>query len=370
MIETPLVIFFMLIIVILIDKIINKNKNNKYIENFLETTEEPNKLFKVTRPFVNVYDNFGNQLNVTLLSRPFYAASHYEDYKKIKDKFLVLGISSYQEFPNEPKNPKDGYSNSNQYNYIKWVNMCEGWLHCFRDPDEFLPKQMNKILLSESDFTDCNINKPDTTVEKKYDFIYICHRDDLNDCSTNEWVAFNKNLSLAEKCFSILCKKKKYKGLLVGRGGCKLPEGCDEYIDTTNKLDYWTMIKKYDEAKFIFLPNLSDASPRVLTEALCHNIPCLVNEKLVGGWKYVTPETGEFFTDENDFEFKLEKIINNLNNYKPREYFVKNYGIINAGVKFKNFVYDIFGDRINIPKEKVTYLTMEFEKKDYKKCEY
>ena len=60
--------------------------------------------------------------------------------------------------------------------------MCDGWLHCFRDKDKYLPKTMNSLLLSESDFIDCQINKPDPT-EKKYDFIYICHRDDNNDCS-------------------------------------------------------------------------------------------------------------------------------------------------------------------------------------------
>ena len=128
-----------------------------------------------------MYDNKGNQINVTLLSRPFYDDSHYKDYEKIKDKFLILGISSYQEFPDEPENPKDGFNSENKYKYIKWVNMCDGWLHCFRNPDDFIPKNMKKALISESDFTDCTISKPNPTITKKYDFIYICHRDDDSD---------------------------------------------------------------------------------------------------------------------------------------------------------------------------------------------
>ena len=123
-----------------------------------------------------------------------------------------------------------------------------------------------------------------------------------------------------------MCKKYSYKGLLIGRSGCKLPDGCDSTkLVTTSKLDCWEMLKKYSECKFIFIPNVSDASPRVLTEALCHNLPCLVNKNIVGGWKYVTEETGEFFTDENDFCEKLEKLMSNINKYTPRKHFINNF---------------------------------------------
>jgi hypothetical protein len=340
--------------------------HEKSIESFAQN--QSSTLFKVDRPFVNLYDNNGKQLNVTLLSRPFYMDSHYKDYEKIKEKFLILGISSYQEFPNQPKNPKDGFNENNKYEYKKWVNMCDGWLHCFRNPSEYLPKTMKNILLSESDFADCNLHKPNPSIKKKYDFLYVCHRDDKKDCSNKEWVAYNKNLELAEKCFAILCEKYNYKGLLVGRSGCKLPNGCENKLETTDKLDYGEMIKKYDEVKFIFLPNISDASPRVLTEALCHNIPCLVNKNIVGGWKYVTPETGEFFTDENDFPSKLEKIMGNLDKYEPRKHFIANYGIENTGTRLCDFIYDVFGDRVNIDKSTIKYITPDFEKVNYETC--
>ena len=130
---------------------------------------------KIDRPFVNIYDNNGNIINVALLSRPFYSKKHYEDYEKMKKDFFILGISSYQEFPNTPKNPKDNYNvQSNPYNYIEWVNMCDGWLHCFRNKNDYLPKHMKSILLSESDFTDYKTIKPDTSVEKNtISFIFV-----------------------------------------------------------------------------------------------------------------------------------------------------------------------------------------------------
>jgi glycosyltransferase involved in cell wall biosynthesis len=360
-------ILVIIIIVVSVFVILDKSLNLNAFEFF--TNSDNNGLYKVARPFVNVYDDQGNQLNVTLLSRPFFMQSHWDEYDKIKEKFLILGISSYQEFPNQPRNPKDNYNQSNIYDSVTWTNMCEGWLHCFRDQSKYIPKTMKSLLLSESDFADCNLNKPDPTVEKKYDFIYICHRDNSSDCSANEWVAYNKNLDLANECFKIMCEKYNYKGLLVGRAGCSLPKGCNGKLEATEKLDYNVMMKKYDEAKFIFLPNIHDASPRVLTEALCHNIPCLVNENIVGGWKYVTEETGTFFSGTKDFEEKLQYMMNNLNKFTPRKHFLENYGIIKSGEKFRDFVYDIFGDRVNIPRENVKYLTMEFEKKDYKECE-
>lgn len=323
---------------------------------------------KIERPFVNVYDQNGRTLNVALLSRPFYLDKHYEDYKKIKTDFLILGISSYQEFPNQPRNPKDNYNQKNIYDAVKWTNMCEGWLHCFKNKDDYIPKTMDSILLSESDFIDCQVHKPNTTVTKKYDFIYICHRDDEQDCSTDEWVAYNKNLKLANQCFKIMCNKFKLKGLLIGRVGCSLPSGCEKYLDATPKLDYTELMKKYDEVKFIFIPNIHDASPRVLTEALCHNIPCFINQNIVGGWKYVTPETGHLFNSLDDFEPNLQQFLDNMNTYSPRSHFIQNYGIIHSGKKLRDFCVKVFGNRLNVDINTIDYLTLEVEKKNYKHC--
>lgn len=45
---------------------------------------------------------------------------------------------------------------------------------------------------------------------------------------------------------------------------------------------------------------MHDASPRVLVEALCVNTTILVNRHIIGGWKYVVEETGEFFETADD----------------------------------------------------------------------
>ena len=369
-------IIIFICISILICMLIKLNTSPHHKISFFKT----NALVPLNRPFCNIYDNNGNLLNITLLSRPFWLKSQYDDYEtKVKGKFIVFGISSYQEFPNEPINPKDNYNKTtNRYDKDKWLNMCIGWLHCFRNPDYYLPLSMDKINLSESDFCDCSVNKPNPSIKKKYDFMYICHRDDLSDCSVNEWVAFNKNLELAEKCITQVCNKNKnIKGLLIGRFDCNIPQGCSHVqIETTKKLSYNDLQKRYDESKLLFCPNIHDASPRVITEALSHNIPCLVNKNIVGGWKYIiSGETGEFFEDETDFYPQFTKVLSNCKSYKPREYFIKHYGIISSGRKMKNFLYDTIEKqshklniKVNIPKEDIDYICPEFKKINIESC--
>ncbi len=38
----------------------------------------------------------------------------------------------------------------------------------------------------------------------------------------------------------------------------------------------------------------------LLTEALCLDVPVVVNQRILGGWKYVRPETGRFFAGAGD----------------------------------------------------------------------
>ena len=84
--------------------------------------------------------------------------------------------------------------------------------------------------------------------------------------------------------------------------------------------------KELQKARFLFLPNITDASPRVITEAMCYDLRLLINYDIIGGWKYVTPETGEFFHDEFDIEKALEKLTKNMDRYQPRKHFVEKYG--------------------------------------------
>ena len=344
MIITIVLVIFIIVFIILI------NYNECFSELF---TNEPTKMLpEFNNPiFTPLYDNKGNKLNVMLISKPFGADNDYKLYLNNINKYIFIGITSYMEFPFIPSNPLDKYelettsniNNNNTYNLDMYFKICEGWLHCFKDPIKYLPTDKPLALISESDFVNYNITKPDNSIIKEYDFIYNCPK--VNETSScNDWVSFNKNWELALKCLPILCEQFKLKGLLVGRKNCPLPENCKPYLETTGWLDYNEHIKMYKKAKFMFVPNVRDASPRVITEAMASGLPCLLNRNILGGWKYIDEDimkqtTGTFFTDETDIADALKILLANMNKYNPRKYIIENYGPINAGKNLKTFLF-------------------------------
>jgi hypothetical protein len=93
--------------------------------------------------------------------------------------------------------------------------------------------------------------------------------------------------------------------------------------------------------KTILVPNIYDASPRVITEAMCYNMPVLVNENILGGWHNVIPDvTGEFFTDEDTAVKAYEKVMANYSSYTPRDWYMKNRGKEISGAHLAKFLIE------------------------------
>ena len=106
-------------------------------------------------------------------------------------------------------------------------------------------------------------------------------------------------------------------------------------------------------SRFAFVPQMHDASPRVATQALIHNVPLLMNKHISGGWKYVTEQTGEFFHDMSDFRHSLDRILRGTSipgHYTPRAWVRRHFGNENSGERLLDFVQQNFADRVNLPK--------------------
>ena len=132
-------------------------------------------------------------------------------------------------------------------------------------------------------------------------------------------------------------------------------------MELTGFQEYSTFIKNFNKCRFILTCSVEDASPRTMTEAMCFNLPVLLNKNILGGWQYLTEQTGEFFDGDNldTFEPILDKFMKKLNNneYTPREWFIKNYGEYNSGAKLLNFVKSVFKeDDLNIKYDEVKYM--------------
>lgn len=357
------IIFLILIIIGYLTLIRGKPilKINDLVVNPIHLIKPNIETMDMKRPFLNIYDDKGNKINVVFITHPFTRDECIVQYKEAKKKGnLFLGMSSYCEFPAIVSNPHDVLHDPtldawSKYNYYE---LTEGWCHCFREPEQFVTDPLiKKALISESDFAPFDRHKPDPSVTKEYDFIYICLKD--NDKCEEGWQSYNRNWETAQKCLDIMCKKYKLKGLLIGRINCKVPDTCHQMMELTDFLEYSKFIKMYNKSKFIFVPNKSDASPRVLTEAMCFDLPILVNYNIVGGWKYVDEMSGATFKDENDIDKVLEKFLKKVENkeYQSRKHFVDNYGYLNSGKKLLDFVVDcIPSNKLNFDPSSTKYL--------------
>ena len=309
-------------------------------ENFQIFENTPN----VSFPFKNLYDDNYNKLNIILIAAPFREKAHEDLYQSYKDMgFKFCGISSYLSFPDKIENPyEDTYHIKRNHNY---VNMVSSWLHCFREPPKILTEsKIPLLLLTEADLKDYNKYKPTIiSKSKEYDFMYVCLKD--NDKCEPGWQSYNRNWELAKKCLKVLCGKYKLKGLLVGRENCKHSDTYKDYITNIGFLPYDTFQQEMEKCRFLFVPNVSDASPRVITEALCYNMPVLVNYNIFGGWHNVIPGvTGEFFVNEIDISKSIEVMLKKINDYSPREWFINNRGIQKSGSQLAQFLIKNYPD--------------------------
>ena len=45
---------------------------------------------------------------------------------------------------------------------------------------------------------------------------------------------------------------------------------------------------------------------------------------------------------------------------------MEKYGLIKSGEKLRDFIFDIFGDKVNISKDKIKYVTPDVKQIDFK----
>ena len=309
----------------------------------------------VNFPFKNLFDENKNPLNIILISAPFREKKHEELYDQYKNQGLAFcGISSYLEFPGHIDNPyEDRFHEERQHDYTK---MTSAWLHCFRQekiPQNLKNSGMPLLLMTEADLKLID-DKPLPPTEKEYDFIYCCLED--NEKCDPGWQSYIRNWELAKKCLEVMCSQFHLRGILVGRKNCEFTDKCNGIVKVTPFLAYDEFQNEMKKCKFLFVPNISDASPRVITEAICYNMPVLVNYNIVGGWhNVISGVTGEFFTNETDIIPELTKITSNYNSYQPRSWFQANRGAKISGKILADFLKNNYS---NLNNKEVQYATV------------
>lgn len=134
-------------------------------------------------------------------------------------------------------------------------------------------------------------------LEKLYDVAY--------SNQGGEWNDWARNWTLAKPSFKALIDETNATVLILGRDLSK-EEDLQPYIASGNIVSHekalWRdFLKLIEQSRSLVTFNVHDASPRVLAEALCMDVPVLINWHILGGWKYATEETGEHFFDTRTF---------------------------------------------------------------------
>jgi len=331
-----LIMFF--VIYCLDKKNINHNKNIELLKKHKS---------EVHFPYRYLQDENNNLLPIVLISAFFREDKErdlYFDY--IKKGIKVVGITAYKSFPRPiTDNSPDTYY-KDTFDYLGNI---KNWFCCFKNHSYYGFNETHNIIdYSESDFYDYDEGP---ILEKKYDFIYVCFNDQDHKCSMDGWNAINRNFKLALACFPIMINEFKLKILVIGRFGCGLKELYGDNIELVDFLPYHEFQKKLKESRFLFIPNVYDASPRTVAEAISKDIPVLMNMNIVCGSKYIHYQTGEFFTDEHDIRLSLRKLLAKKDKISPKNWWKRHYSRKKAGRKFRNFLYKQYPDILGNVKE-------------------
>jgi hypothetical protein len=264
-------------------------------------------------PFLGIQDVHGRDLGWCGFAGPPRYDAHSANYEALaRHKYRFIGWCSHGEFPNG----------------IGETYPCEAWCHCFRDPDARLPSRVPRILLSESDFADASaIKRAREASSGAIASDYVC-------VSLAGWPEPVKNPQLAIRCVWALWRALGLKALfVVGKDSPSydLPPG----TEVRTYIPWGDLQASLAAARFSLFASQIDASPRLITETLCNNRPVVVNAALIGGWKYVTPDTGTFFTSEHDVVQAAALAMATAR--RPYAWFHERFGLHQAG----RMLYDL-----------------------------
>jgi len=303
--------------------------------------------------FRPVRANTGGYVNIILVHSPL---SDKEEalFNKFKDELLFIGIMSLEDFPLPPPNPFSG-----KWPKDKFVGMFPGFLNMYREPENIFPSHVKVLDMSQSDFSLPGHHAP---LPKKWDFTISGSDQDIGDAMVSDcvgWSMFAKNWSFAKQAFEVMCREFDMTGVLVatkdkqGVKRCAIPESCEGKLLQTTYLGQDEFFSYVRQSRFLFLPQVHDASPRVASQALALDVPLLMNKNIIGGWKYVNEKTGEFFNDLSDIRDSIRRLQKNIASggvYEPRKWVSANYGDNIAGAKFFKWIDEDFKDRVKLPK--------------------
>jgi hypothetical protein len=152
----------------------------------------------------------------------------------------------------------------------------------------------------------------------------------------NQANILRKNWPLARPCVIRFAEELGLRGVLVGLEDVE-DAPVHPLLDLMPKLAWPDFLHVLLQSRMAFFPNSWDPSPVVIAQALCLDVPILVNQHILGGWQYVAPATGRFFDGEDDAVAGAAEVLSNQE-LTPQDYYCDHYGRVNAGARLAEFL--------------------------------
>lgn len=226
----------------------------------------------------------------------------------------IIGLSSYTNFPQRTVNSYETKENIMDQISDKVIL----WLHCFKDPQNYIPFNIPLLLHSETDqynIRPCHDNACNEKI-KEYDFCCYLPISGVNE----KWCCWVRGVDEAVRWLNYMADEMKLKILVVGS---ILYKGFSDKIHTIGffiQPDEW--FEKLGKCKYFINFSRYDASPRIIMDSLMSNIPILLNENILGGWKYINKDTGMLFFHDADIKDTITTFMEKT--YNPRNW-INNY---------------------------------------------
>lgn len=230
-------------------------------------------------------------------------------------------------FTNHKRFPLDGAETAAAY-----LDECLGWCHCFRDTTGFGARP--QLDLSHSDLVDVDYVSPRTfgAHAPRWDYAYVC--------LPGPEVEKAKGWPLARACVGAL-SRAGFAGLLVGRSPVR-DLAATPRVTVRPRLRWAELLQALASSRCLLVTSVTDASPRVLAEALALDRPVVVHRDILGGWKYVDDATGAFFEGGHDVVDTVSRVL--AADTSPREWYAARFGLTRSGARLRDFLNDLGGD--------------------------
>ena len=297
-------------------------------------------------PFQYFEDDYGHLLPIVSVSG-FFRTAQEKDlfYEYLRHGVKMIGITAYKTFPRKINHvSEDQFHLSDDFEYTRQI---QHWFSCFKNNTISrygFTDAHNLIDMSESDFYDVE-DVSDETNEKVYDFVYVCLKDPGDPpCDPTGWNAINRNFKLAQQAFPMMFHEMNLTGLIIGRTECGLEQLYGKNVEVVEWLNWNELQAKMRKTRFLFLPNILDASPRVISECLIKGVPVVMNKNILCGTKYVNEKTGVLFSDVSDLKQSIELLQKRLRDgvIDTKSYWAENFSMDKSGKRLRDHLYSWF----------------------------